>query len=145
MKSGSFVSGSDVVAANPHPVFDKIGRRGYRIAYRLEDEGPEDLFFQDESSEDLFFRELFVCVLAGDIVIGSADFTHDTVGAYPQTTAVEPAYLRQGIANAMYVFAERVLGRWLENSWDGAPQQSAAAKAQWAQPNRPFGNPPAPE
>jgi hypothetical protein len=76
---------------------------------------------------------------AGDM-IGEANFTDDGSFAFPQNVRVAPAYQRQGIATAIYVFAEKILEKPLYDFWADDPAQTSEAKALWAQPNRPFGD-----
>src|SRR5262249_11229333 len=72
------------------------------------------------------------------------DFSEDdALTAHCQNIWVNPDRQRQGIANAVYVFAELVLGRVLRDYWRDDSHQSEAAQALWAQSNRPFGHLPA--
>jgi hypothetical protein len=93
-----FEDGSTVIWQHPHPAFDKIIGRGYAVAYRLEQEGGS-------------LKDLVVRALHGDRVVGEADFSDYTLGAHCQNVSVDPGHQRQGIASALYVFAETVFGK----------------------------------
>jgi ribosomal protein S18 acetylase RimI-like enzyme len=123
-----FEDGSTVINENPHPAFDRISGSGYRITYRVEQEVEP-------------FKDLLVKVLHGGDVIAEADFTDDGLYAHCQNVRVHPRHQRQGIATAVYVYAEKVYGKRLRNFWGDDPKQTPAAKALWAQRNRPFGDP----
>lgn len=70
--------------------------------------------------------------------VASAEFTKQDRYLYSQNIAVEPAFQRQGIATALYVFVERFFGLTLSPFWEPHEQTEAARKL-WALPNRPFG------
>jgi GNAT superfamily N-acetyltransferase len=123
-----FEDGSAVVKGSPHSAFDKIVSRGYGITFRIEQEVEP-------------FKDLLVRVLHGDQTVAEADFTDDGFEAYCQNVRVDPSHQRKGIATAVYVFAETVLGKPLSNFWGSDHKQTPEAKALWAQPNRPFGSP----
>jgi ribosomal protein S18 acetylase RimI-like enzyme len=125
---------TEIIRTNPHPLFDKLAERGYELWYYVET--------YDGLLDD---RGLEVQVRLHGEVIGSANFDEDgSDGAYCQHVNVDPKYQRQGIANAVYVFAEKALNRTLWDFWGSFPDtpQSKSGRALWAQPNQPFGNPP---
>jgi GNAT superfamily N-acetyltransferase len=124
----AFEDGSAIVKQSPHPAFDKILECGYRISFRIE---------QDVER----FKDLLIEVLHGDNGVAEAEFTDDGASAYCQNVQVDPSHQRKGIATAIYVFAENVIGKPLYNFWGSDPKQTPAARALWAQPNRPFGRP----
>lgn len=113
--------GQDVVAA-ADASFEALRARGYEIFYDLHSGG-----------------RLSVEARLNSDVAGRAEFQAANGSAYCQNVEVEPAHQRRKIATAMYVFAERVLGAELEDFWGDEPDQTPAARALWAQPNRPFG------
>ncbi len=51
---------------------------------------------------------------------------------------VEWGHRRRGLATTIYVLAERVTGRTMENALDGI-DQTEDGRALWHQPERPFG------
>jgi GNAT superfamily N-acetyltransferase len=120
-------SGDEVFRLHPHAVFDKISRNGHWLTYR------------DDVVEGGLF--VFAWVNGNPLPVGKADFYGDEGCFRCQSVEVDEAYRRRGIANALYVFAEKVTGRILFNWWKGKGDQTELAKALWAQPNRPFGNP----
>ena len=117
--------GIDIIKANPHSLFDRLLERGYQIYYK---QGGEE-----------GFRDLVVEVRNGEKTIARADFGDSGHEAHCQNVKVVAEFRRQGIANAMYVFAEKVLGKELSNFWEDDPFQSGGAKYLWSQPKRPFG------
>lgn len=120
--------GSAIIEQNPHPAIDKIINQGYNFKYRIE---------QAELS-----KELMIKVVSGENAVAEANFTDqgsDTV--IPQNIRVLESWRRQGIATAIYILAEKILGKPLCNFWSDDDKQAPEAKALWAQPNRPFGNP----
>src|SRR5258708_5988981 len=121
-----FELGSTVIDQNPHPTFDRVIGAGYVIQFLVEQEVEP-------------FRDLQVQVMHQGKVVATASFTDDGESAHCQNVVVMPEHHRKGIATAVYVFAERLFRRKLYNFWKGDPVQTAAAKALWAQPNRPFG------
>ena len=121
-----FQSGAPLFALNPHPAFERLVRRGCAISFLIEQR------FET-------FRELEISVTCDGAVIASANFSEDETGPYCQNCNVDPTYRRQGIATAVYIFAEIVFGRHLYDFWRGNSFQSKNAKALWSQPNRPFG------
>lgn len=125
----AYQDGSGVIGQNPHPAFDKLVGRGYKISYRIEQEVEP-------------FKDLLVRVMHGNSVIADADFTDDGFAPYCQNVRVDPKYQRQGVATAIFVFAEKVLGKSLHDFWGDDSKQTPEAKALWAQPKRPFGHPP---
>jgi hypothetical protein len=116
-----FTDGQNVIAANPHRCFEKIRLQGYEIFYK-------------EAADELTLQVLH----SGQIVAG-ARFSNG-VTAYPVQTDVGSQHLRRGLGNAMYVFAEKFLGRVLDNYLEGTSLQSESAKRLWEQPDRQFGN-----
>lgn len=128
----SFLHAGPIIQRHPHPAFEKLTARGYDLWYQIEDEDRDE----DDRSPSI---ELLVEVRFGDRVIGKANFTDDGYCAYCQNVKTEPNFQRQGVATAIYVFAEAVLNRKLTNYWGDDPHQSADAKALWATLHRPFG------
>jgi GNAT superfamily N-acetyltransferase len=125
-----FESADQLIQKHPHAAFERLNERGYKL-----------LFEFDSDDGGKTFTNLKVKAVDGDKLIGAADFTDDGDTIHCQNVLVEPRYRRQGIANAMYVLAEKAFGKLLTDFWAGwkSEQQTAAAKAMWAQPNRPFG------
>ena len=126
-----FTSGDRVVRRHPHPAFDKVIAGGYSLWY----------CFRPPIEQG---RRLFVQVRMGAEVITCVEFACG-LAPFCQNIEVPEALRRRGLANAIYVFAEKRLGRTLCNFWrgmktdDGKSSQSPLAQALWAQPNRPFG------
>ncbi|MBK5275871.1 MAG: N-acetyltransferase [Desulfuromonadales bacterium] len=105
----------------------KMDKLGYQFRHKME-------------NDDDFLQDLIVFVEYQKKDIAEAHFTDDGNSAYCQQVNIDENHQRKGIATAMYLYAETVLGRVLENFWDDDPEyQSPAARALWAQPNRPFG------
>jgi hypothetical protein len=126
-----FEDGSTVIGGDSDGlVFKPVLLRGYRIMYRIEK--------QLKAS-----TKLVIMVMHRAKVVGCATFLDDGHNALPQDLQIEMPYRRQGIATAIYVFAEKVFAKPLTNLWEWGddPEQSPEAKAFWAQPNRPFGLP----
>lgn len=119
-------SGVPIIDNHPHPAFVRLKTQGYEFFYRFR--GEEDLL------------DLDIEVRKGDQVVGTADFSDDGPYAHCQNVQVKEAYQRQGIATAMYMFAECALGKKLHDFWKGDPLQTKAARALWDMPNRPFGH-----
>lgn len=129
-----FKPGDGVLADHPHPAFDEVSRSGYTLVYRIT---PCAIIPGQ--------RELEVQAIQCGKVAAGANFTDNGWSAYCQNVRVFDGHRRRGLANAMYVFAEKALGRILFDYWaDADDYQSDAAKALWSQPNRPFGNPTCP-
>jgi ribosomal protein S18 acetylase RimI-like enzyme len=124
----AFTSGNDLLREHPHAAFDRTYHWGYEVWYRIE-----------SKQECPSFRKLIVQVRLKDQVVAEADFADDGSAAHCQNVRVEPADQRRGIATAMYLFAEKVFGKSIRNHWAGDSAQTAAAKALWANPSRPFG------
>jgi hypothetical protein len=74
-------------------------------------------------------------------LVAKADFSANDYEAWSQNVEVAGRFRRRGIATALYVFAELFFGKTLYNFWPD--KQTDAARALWAQPNRPFGRRPA--
>ncbi len=126
----SFEPGAELVRLYPHAVFERLYSQGYEIWYMIQ---------TVEQCPNM--RNLSVEVRHGELIVASADFDDDSRSSHCQNVLVEAAHRRKGIAKALYVFAEKVLGKRLWNLWDGSSIQSEEAKAMWANPNRPFGDP----
>ena len=122
-----FQDGSKIIAHCPHPAFEKITQHGHTIEYHIEE-------------QKYGRRELVVKAVHGEQIVAEANFEDDGSDAWNQNVRTDKSYQRQGIANAMYVFAEKIFGKSLYNFWAGDDKQSPEARALWAQPNRPFGN-----
>jgi GNAT superfamily N-acetyltransferase len=130
----SFVPATEIIRANPHPLFDKLAERGYELWYLKRD---------DEDDIGPGFA-LEVEVRHRGNTIGVANFDYEgPQAAWCRNVRVEPAHRRQGLANAMYVFAENALQRTLIDHWGPLTDtsQSEEGRALWTQLNRPFGNP----
>lgn len=127
-----FKAGDEVMRLHPHSTFDKIRQLGFELRFRIEIE---------EEFPDI--KELLVEVRLNEEVIATAEFMDDAGEKYAhcQNVKVNLECRRQGIATVMYVFAEKVFGRCLSNFWGDDPKQAPAAKALWANSNRPFGHP----
>src|SRR5438067_14862 len=110
MGDGAFRSWADVVDRRPHPAFEKIRAQGYEVWYGFEDgEGPGG-------------PTVLVQVRLGGAVVGEADFSADDEwSAHCQNVRVDEGHRRRGLGNALYVFAEAVLGRRLFDFWAGIP------------------------
>ena len=82
-----------------------------------------------------------------DDELASAEFSCPTPGGnglmpsppFCQNVRVGASHRSEGLADAMYVAAERIFGQPLVNYWDGDPTQTDAARGFWARPDRPFG------
>ena len=122
-----------IVVAQPHRCFDKVLAAGYTCRFRF-DELPKDDWTPPGG-----YRSLIVEAFKGDESVGGAVFDCGPC-FYCERVEVVKGYKRHGLGNAMYVFAETVCDRVLENLQHDSPLQTEAAKQLWAQPNRPFGN-----
>jgi GGDEF domain-containing protein/GNAT superfamily N-acetyltransferase len=97
-------------------------RDGYTIEHEVSSDG----------------KSISVVAKLGDQVVGNLDADHSE--AYPGTlhptmVRVAEAHRRKGLATAMYVRAEQILGA----KFHRGAYQSPEAKALWNQKNRPFG------
>ena len=119
----------ELIASTPHALFTRIAALGYRLDHHHSD-GPSSAL-----------RDLIVRVFESDCIVAEADFSDDGFAAHCQNVRVEEGHRRRGLATAMYLLAERVFGKPLWDFWRGDGCQSDAAKAMWAQPDRPFGQP----
>lgn len=123
--------GAEILAQRPNPVFEPILKGGYRLVYAIEEDSPS-------------IKDVHVLVRFGEQVVAEGLFhadEDDPLGIYCQNIRVEPEHRRQGLANGVCCFAERLLGRPMYNFWKNSPIQSRAARAMWDQPDRPFGIP----
>lgn len=123
--------GAEVIAQHAHPCLERITQQGYRLLYR----------FEESPIEIEGMRDLTIFTAQGGETVATADLTDDEMARafYVQNVSVQPAHRRRGLANAIYVFAEKLVGKTLYNFWTGDNHQSPEARALWAQPNRPFG------
>ncbi len=137
-----YTSGQRVISRNPSPVFDKVTGRSYSLWYLFQlpiDELVDELddICRVPSEPD---RRLFVQVRHGDHLITTVEFA---CGLTPfcQNIEVPIEHRQRGIANAIYLFAEKLLGRVLYNFWadNTEPWQSPLGLALWSQRSRPFG------
>jgi GNAT superfamily N-acetyltransferase len=120
------LDGNDYIGQRPHPAFAAL--IPFVVRYVIEEDVKN-------------FLELTIYVNDGEVRIAEANFSDDCGGTFCQNVLVQPPYQRRGIATALYVLAESLFGKTLSNSlWDES-DQSKAARALWAQPNRPFGSP----
>src|SRR5690242_3043844 len=104
-----FIPASDIICANPHPLFDRLAERGYELWY----------LFRTYSCGD-GMRGLDVQVRLDRVVVAAADFEEDGPDrVFCQNVKVLPEFHRQKIANAIYVFAEKATGRTMYNLWGG--------------------------
>lgn len=126
-----FSEGSVIIQENPSPYFDRVLARGYRFVYRFECHG-------DLRPSLHKMRDLQVAVVYRGEQVARADFMDDGEDFTPQNIAVDPLHRRMGIGTAVYIFAEKCVGKRLSNLW-GDGDQSSDSNAFWAQPNRPFG------
>jgi ribosomal protein S18 acetylase RimI-like enzyme len=90
--------GQPIIDEHPHPVLRRLLSQGYELFYDICPEG------------DPFLR-LKIEVRWGSQVIGHADCADNGPNAHCQNVAVIKACRRGGVATAMYVFAEAVLGK----------------------------------
>ena len=124
------VAGTDatpVLRRNPCAAFAKAAAAGYTFDYQLED---------DETI-------LAVFASLGEDVVGTAYFRMwandgEDPALYCFNVEVELGHRRRGLATTMYVLAERVAGRALENILEGI-DQTDDGYALWHQRGRPFG------
>jgi hypothetical protein len=130
----TYEDGSPIIGQNPHPAFDKIRAGGYSIEYWMESD-PDT-----PAGSPAELRELCVTVRHGGEPLATANFAdrRNSAGARVGTSEVHADHRHRGLANAMYVFAEMVFQKPLI---DYGHDQTDDARALWAQPNRPFGNP----
>ena len=116
---------NSIIEDNPHEAFNKIYKNKYEILY--------------STHEDKFETILNAEVRFGDNIVANADFVISEGDLHCNNVRVDEEHRRKGICTALYVFAEKLFGRKIENFWKGDPIQSDAAKKLWNQPNRPFG------
>jgi predicted acetyltransferase len=117
--------GSAIIDDNPHEVFNKICKNKYEIFYSKNKKKSETI--------------LDIVVKLGDNIIANADFVIAEDDFHCENVMVVEEHRRKGIGNALYVFAEKVSGRKIENFWENDPLQSDASKKLWNQLDRPFG------
>jgi ribosomal protein S18 acetylase RimI-like enzyme len=122
-------SWDEFIERNPHPSFERVIDQGYEVLYAVE-------------SPSCVYRALDIQVKHGKDVVAKADFVTDQNHEFGhcQNVFVESEHRRHGIATALYVFAELILGVKLENFWDNTKNQQEDAAKFWNRPNRPFGN-----
>ncbi len=118
-----------IISADPHPAFERVAAVGYRL----------DHHHAEGSMAAL--HAITIRALADGRVVAVATFQDDGSACHCQDVRVDDAHQRRGLATAMYLLAERVLRKPLFDFWDGHKWQSPAAKAMWANPDRPFGKP----
>jgi hypothetical protein len=109
-------------------VFQRVGSLGYALFFAIDGAAPS--------------REMRIQVRVGDEQVATARFREQDTSepsAYCDNVWVIDEHQRCGLANAMYLLAEIVLGVPLVNVWKTLGQQSDAGRALWNQPNRPFG------
>ncbi len=116
---------NQIIEDNPHEAFNRIYKNNYEMFYSIH--------------EDEFKTILKIEVRLGDSVVGKADFVRRKGDFHCDNVTVDEEHRRKGNATAIYVFAEILFGRKVENHWKGDSIQSDAAKQLWNQPNRPFG------
>ena len=117
-----------LLASAPDAVFTRIAASGYTLVHRR------------SAGSKSALGDLVVQVLAADRIVAEADFSDDGFAAHCQNVRVEEGHRRRGLATGMYLLAERVFGKPLWDFWKGEGWQSDAAKAMWAQADRPFGH-----
>lgn len=127
-----WISASSVMSANECPAFTKVAGIGIDFEYQFDP--------HTRSIRDILIRAMH----AGNVV-AEANFTDDN-GSHPpslipQNVRVEAGFQRKGIATAIYVLAEKIIGKPLTGFWDEG-EQTPDSRGLWAQPGRPFGNPP---
>lgn len=113
-----------IVNEYPHPVFERIYRNAYRLPHG----------WGGYKGNSLYVKAYLV-----KIETGEANFDDAGYGIYCQNITIGDEYLRNGLANAMYVLAEIVYRKTLFDFWGGDKKQSTLAKLLWAQKDRPFG------
>lgn len=123
-----FLCGDDIISRHPHRVFDKVVSQGYSLRYGVST-GPM-----------ASIRDLVVQALLEDEVVADAEFW-DAGEPCCQNVRVNERHRRKGLANSLYVFAERFYGKPLYDKWGNGQNsiQSALGRALWNQPDRPFG------
>lgn len=114
---------------------ERITTRGYTILFEMVDDDssndPDEFMIKNDM--------LFVTVTCGSEVVAEAEFSDDGETFFCENVRVQQAHRRKGIATAMYVKAEEVNHKTLENYWDGTDTQTEEARMLWENPNRPFG------
>src|SRR5437764_15038311 len=111
----TFINAGPVIAANPHPAFDRVLSLGYSLAYRRDPERS--------------LRCLVVQATHTGGVAAEADFGDDGFAVHCQNIAVGTAHRRRGLATAIYLLAESVCGKPIWNYWNGDEWQSPEAAA----------------
>jgi len=105
----------------------RLNAIGYEFRHQLE-------------QEDGIFADLIVHVLYEGEDIAEGHFTDDGNSVYCQQVNVNDCHQRRGVGTAMYMYVERLQNCVLENFWaNDTEYQTPAARALWAQANRPFG------
>jgi GNAT superfamily N-acetyltransferase len=84
-------------------------------------------------------RELFVDASYRGTRVGTAHFSDHGSYAFCQNIEIAEHHQKRGLGSAMYVLAEQLIGKQLQNVWANDTRQSQAAKALWDSASRPFG------
>lgn len=85
--------------------------------------------------------DLFIRATIDGIEVSWANFRDDQFLPYCLNVRTDEGYRRLGFAKAIYVLAELLLGKPLDNHWKDSPHQTPEARLFWADPDRPFGYP----
>lgn len=114
---------------------ERITTRGYTISVELVD----DNTFYEPDEFTIKKDMLLVTVTFNGETVADAEFSDDGETFYCENVLVQQAHRMKGIATAMYVKAEQIKQKVLENYWDGTDTQTVEAQLLWANPNRQFG------
>ena len=121
-----YINGSEIISSKKHECFEVLLNNKFEIYYK----------FPDGSLPDN--KLIHIRVYDGKNIIGTADPIETNVDIMPQNIQVDEKYRRRGIANAMYVFVEKLTGKIFQDQGD--ENRTEAAIKFWNQPKRPFGN-----
>ena len=125
-----WISASAAMSANACPAFTKVAGVGIEFEYQFE-------------RHTRSIRDLLIRATHSGKVVAEANFTDDEgshpPSVIPQNISVESEFRRKGIATAIYVLAEKIIGKTLTAFWDET-EQTPDSRGFWAQPRRPFGN-----
>ena len=109
-----------------NPYIGRVYNHGYEIYFNLDDSGE--------------FHQLDIEVKKNTEVVAEGFFVCERENFHGNDVEVNSDHRRKGIATAMYVTAEKIMGKTLVNYWDESGEsQTEMGQVFWGQKNRPFG------